>query len=286
MCLSPSNDHINNLKDYADFAVENKQYHSSLSQHDDTQSNHVTSWSEFEKRRLIESFHQADLTQIQVINKNIKGLNRRTIYRTFEAINESKGIQRRPGFGGNNCISKSTFEIIKKCLEIDNGHSTFELSNKIFEVKDVKISSEAIWRYYVSQNYKYEKLKILTIYLNDLLKKAYWFCKKTWIENQIYIVFTGDATLYGGPIRNRRWIAPNQSYDISAVKSNTKIKVWGAICHSGKIDLHFYKEKTNSDVCINILKRYIPKIKELVQDPFIIIRDNASYHFSQLQKMD
>ena len=52
----------------------------------------------------------------------------------------------------------------------------------------------------------------------------------------------------------------------------------GAICYSGKIDLHFYKEKTNSDVYINILKRYIPKIKELVQDPFIIIRDNASYH--------
>ena len=53
------------------------------------------------------------------------------------------------------------------------------------------------------------------------------------------------------------------------------------ICYSGKIELHFYKEKTNSDDCINILKRYIPKIKELVQDPFIIIKNNASYHCSQ-----
>ena len=68
------------------------------------------------------------------------------------------------------------------------------------------------------------------------------------------------------------------------MKSNIKINVWGAICYSGKIDLHFYKEKTNSDVYINILKRYIPKIKELVQDPFIIIRDNASYHCSQQTK--
>ena len=99
-----------------------------------------------------------------------------------------------------------------------------------------------------------------------------------------YLVFTDEATFYGGPIRNRRWIAPNQSYDISAVKSNIKINVWGAICYSGKIDLHFYKEKANSDVYINILKRYIPKIKELVQDPFIIIRDNASYHCSQQTK--
>ena len=47
-------------------------------------------------------------------------------------------------------ISKSIFEIIKKCLEIDNSLSTSELSNKIFEEKRVKISSEAFWRHLVS----------------------------------------------------------------------------------------------------------------------------------------
>ena len=171
LCLSSSNDHTNSLKDYGDFAEENKQDDSSHSQHDDTQPNDVTSWSELQKRRLIESFHQADLTEIQVINKNIKALNKRTIYRTFKAINENKGIQRRPGSGRNSSISKSTFEIIKKCLEIDNGLSTSELSNKIFAEKGVTISSEAIRRYLVSQNYKYEKPKVLTIYLSNLLKK-------------------------------------------------------------------------------------------------------------------
>ena len=64
--------------------------------------------------------------------------------------------------------------------------------------------------------------------------------KKDW--EPAYLVFTDEATLYGGPIRNRRWIAPNQSYDISAVNSNIKINVWGAICDSWKIDLHFDKE--------------------------------------------
>ena len=78
LCLSPSNDHIKNLKDYGDFAEDNKQDDSSESQHDDTQPNDVTSWSELQKRRLISSFHQAGRTEIQVINKNIKGLNKRT----------------------------------------------------------------------------------------------------------------------------------------------------------------------------------------------------------------
>ena len=63
--------------------------------------------------------------------------------------------------------------VIKKCLEIDNGISTSVLSNKIFAEKGVKISSEAIRRYLVSQNYKYEKPKVLTMHLNDLLKKSY-----------------------------------------------------------------------------------------------------------------
>ena len=51
LCQSPSNDYINNLKDHGDFAEENKQYHSSHSQHDHTQPNHVTSWSQMKKNK-------------------------------------------------------------------------------------------------------------------------------------------------------------------------------------------------------------------------------------------
>ena len=109
LCLSPSNHHINNIKDYGDFAEVTKQYDSSDSQHDDTQPNDVTSWNELYKRRLIDSFHQADLTEIQVINKNIKGLNRRTIYRTFKAINENKGTQKRPGSGRKKYYKQVNF---------------------------------------------------------------------------------------------------------------------------------------------------------------------------------
>ena len=40
---------------------------------------------------------------------------------------KTKGFKKRPGSGRNSSISKSTFEIINKCLEIDNGLSTSEL---------------------------------------------------------------------------------------------------------------------------------------------------------------
>ena len=55
---------------------------------------------------------------------------------------------------------------------IDNGLSTSESSNKIFAEKGVKISGEVIRRYLVSQNYKYETSKVLTIHLSDLFNKS------------------------------------------------------------------------------------------------------------------
>ena len=51
LCLSLSNHHINNLKDYGNFAEENKQYDSSDSKEINTQPHDVTSWSELEKKK-------------------------------------------------------------------------------------------------------------------------------------------------------------------------------------------------------------------------------------------
>ena len=91
--------------------------------------------------------------------------------------------------------SKSTFEIIKKCLEINNGLSTSELSNKIFEEKGVKISSEAIRRYLIFPNYKYEIPKVLTIHLY-LLKRSLLILEINLDWVPAYLVFTDKATLY------------------------------------------------------------------------------------------
>ena len=111
----------------------------------------------------------------------------------------------------------------------------------------------------------------------------YWFCKNNLDWESAYLVFTVEATLYGGPIRNRRWIAPDQGCDISTVKSSIKINVWGAMCYSSKIDLHFYKD--NKSWCLHkYTKKIYSKYREVSQVLFIIIRDNASYHCRQQTK--
>ena len=59
----------------------------------------VSNLNEKETRSLIKSFYKANLSEVEVLKKNIKGLSKATVYRIFKKIRESGTIDRRPGSG-------------------------------------------------------------------------------------------------------------------------------------------------------------------------------------------
>ena len=59
----------------------------------------VLNLNEKETRSLIKSFYEANLSEVKVLKKNIKGLSKATVYRIFKKIRESGTIDRRPGSG-------------------------------------------------------------------------------------------------------------------------------------------------------------------------------------------
>ena len=59
----------------------------------------VSNLNEKETRSLIKSFYEANLSEVEVLKKNIKGLSKATVYRIFKKIRESGTIDRRPGSG-------------------------------------------------------------------------------------------------------------------------------------------------------------------------------------------
>ena len=71
-----------------------------------------------QKWRLIEYFHQTDLTEIQIINKKIKGLIKELSFELKK--NESKGLKEELDQEEKVTIIKLTFEIIKNYLKINN----------------------------------------------------------------------------------------------------------------------------------------------------------------------
>ena len=59
----------------------------------------VSNLNEKQTRSLIKSFYEANLSEVEVLKKNIKGLSKATVYRIFKKIRESGTIDRRPGSG-------------------------------------------------------------------------------------------------------------------------------------------------------------------------------------------
>ena len=57
----------------------------------------VSNLNEKETRSLIKSFYEANLSEAEVLENNIKGLSKATVYRIFKKIRESEAIDRRPG---------------------------------------------------------------------------------------------------------------------------------------------------------------------------------------------
>ena len=60
---------------------------------------YASNLNEKETRSLIKSFYEANLSEVEVLKKNIKGLSKATVYRIFKKIRESGTIDRRPGSG-------------------------------------------------------------------------------------------------------------------------------------------------------------------------------------------
>ena len=58
------------------------------------------------------------------------------------------------------------------------------------EVKEVKISSKVIKKYFVSQNYKYENPKVLIIILAKYKKKQIEFVKKLRLKSAYLVLQT------------------------------------------------------------------------------------------------
>ena len=51
------------------------------------------------KQRAWLNLYEANLSEVEVLKKNIKGLSKATVYRIFKKIRESGTIDRRPGSG-------------------------------------------------------------------------------------------------------------------------------------------------------------------------------------------
>ena len=86
-----------------------------------------------------------------------------------------------------------------------------------------------------------------------------------------------DWSIYNHPwscfqrrkMRIRKWTPESEKYFISVMKPKCKDNAWSGISINGKIDLYFFTENMNSELCINILKEKLPEMKRVGHKNFI-----------------
>ena len=59
-------------------------------------------------------FYEANLSEVDVLHKNIKGLSKATVYRIHHKLRTSGTVDRKPGSGRKSKIQDDVFEQIRK----------------------------------------------------------------------------------------------------------------------------------------------------------------------------
>ena len=67
-------------------------------------------------------------------------------------------------------------------------------------------------------------------------------------------------------------------------KDRTKIFAWGGFCVKGKTSLYCFSEIMNAEFYVNILRRHLPEIEDLLGDEWRFQQDNDPKHTSRLAK--
>ena len=88
----------------------------------------VTEFNESKQRSLIKSFYWVNLTESEVLQKEIKGLHSSLVYRIFKSLRNTGLNLRRLGSGRKEKIDDEKFKMIMEILKVDipYQHSIFK----------------------------------------------------------------------------------------------------------------------------------------------------------------
>ena len=135
-----------------------------------------------EIRQKLQEFYRAGLSELDVIHKNITGLNKRTVSRHFQKLKQT-GTSLRKSCSGRRCKltnmhKQLIFEIIKSNHFLTVNEIADRASSNLPEVD--RISPTTVWRFIRSQGF-FSKLPIKTYFDRNskissqkVLRTKYW----------------------------------------------------------------------------------------------------------------
>ena len=113
----------------------------------------------------MQEFYRAGLSELDVIHKNITGLNKRTVYRHFQKLKQTETSLRKSGSGRRCKLTNMHKQMIFEIIKFDHSLTVKEIadraSSNLPEVD--RISPTTVWRFIRSQGFL-SKLPIENIF--------------------------------------------------------------------------------------------------------------------------
>jgi len=210
------------------------------------------------------------------------GIALTTVYDNLTKLRESGSIQRIEGSGRPKKITADASRALAQFICRDSSISTRTLSTKL-SLTGLNVSRKTIGRHLAEIGYQKDLSRATPMLTADHKRKRVEWAQKHLNDDWDNTLFTDETAFQLFRNTVERWYKGKRPVR-PMPKDRTKIFAWGGFCVKGKTSLYCFSEIMNAEFYVNILRRHLPEIEDLLGDEWRFQQDNDPKHTSRLAK--
>jgi transposase len=201
-----------------------------------------------------------------------------TVYDNLKKLKNTGSIQHADGSGRPRKITANASRALAQYIRRNSSISTRTLSTKLARTS-IKVSYRTIGRHLADSGYQKSLPKATPMLTIDHKRKRVEWAQRHLNDDWDHTLFSDETAfqLFRNTIerwhKGKRPIRPMP-------KDRTKIFAWGGFCIEGKTSLYCFSEIMNAEFYVEILRRHLPEIEELLGDEWRFQQDNDPKHTS------
>ena len=240
----------------------------------------MTSRQDINRQSIQQLWDQGIREGVEIHRRTGIALN--TIYDNIRKLKRSGTIKRIEGSGRPRKIEANASRALAQYVRRDSSISTRTLATKLFS-GGVDVSYRTVGRHLVQRGYQ-KSLPRATPMLTENHKRR----RVEWAQNHLNddwenTLFTDETAFQLFRNTVERW-HKGQRPIRSMPKDRTKLFAWGGFCINGKTSLYCFSEIMDAAFYVDILRRQLPEIEDLLGNEWRFQQDNDAKHTSRLAK--
>ena len=235
-----------------------------------------------EINKMLGQFFKAKLLPKEIIAKQIKGLNSKTVYSNYKKFSEKGTLMRKSQVRSKWEPSKLIESAILDLIKEDNSLTVNQISKEL-KNQNLMYSKSSVHRFLVSKGYRsLRPIQAHELTQEEREKRIEW-CKKFLDYDWDHVLFTDETIFRVGRKRSRKWMMEGDQ-NISGIKKyKSKVNAWAGIWKSGRTDIVTFTENLDAELYWKILKQNLPHIKKMLGQKKVKIQmDNDKKHTCRL----